>query len=125
MRRVSPRKLGRPRRRARARSRPGPHLPRHGLVRGPEELRLRAPGNRRPCRDRGNLRQGWNLVGCTSFTARPVVTAFAGIAYTRVEGFDANLPPYYLKALTPAQNLEIGKAYWVHVTADATWVVTF
>jgi len=72
-----------------------------------------------------NLRQGWNLVGYTSFTARPVATAFAGIAYTRVEAFDANLPPYYLKALTPAQNLEMGKAYWVHVTADAAWTVAF
>ena len=69
------------------------------------------------------LYKGWNLVGYPSLTEKNVSDALKGIPYDKVEGFDANSPPYYLKILTDEDMMRPGCGYWIHVTTDCKWII--
>jgi hypothetical protein len=69
------------------------------------------------------LGEGWNLVGYPSFTNDTITNALTGIAFDRIEGFDA-LDPYHLAALNSGDVMHTGEAFWIHLTTGATWDVT-
>ena len=67
------------------------------------------------------LYTGWNLVGYPSSTAQTVSDALNGIPYDIVQTYDnstGNIEP-----LNSGDYMNPGQAYWIHVTADATWSV--
>ena len=69
------------------------------------------------------LKEGWNLVGFPhmywDYTASDLMTQTGA---TRVEGFNAVAPPYYMYGLTPPMYMAPGEGYWVHVPADTMWM---
>ncbi len=68
-----------------------------------------------------SLRVGWNLVGFPSFnTTYTIADLKAAGNVTRVEGFDPNAPPYYLKLLGDAEFLRTGYGYWILSTSSRT-----
>lgn len=69
------------------------------------------------------LYEGWNLVSYASFINRTVESALSGIPYEKVEGFDENNPPYFLKTLSGSDWMEAGCGYWIHVTSDCVWTI--
>ena len=69
------------------------------------------------------LYKGWNLVGCPSLTNRTVENALSGIPYGKVEGFDENNPPYYLKTLIASDWMEAGNGYWIYAKENCTWTI--
>ncbi len=78
---------------------------------------------------------GWNLIGWPSGSTRSLATALAGIAgqYDKVYAFHAADLADPWKLYNPAvpsyandlQNMEPGKGYWIHVTADCSLVVPY
>ncbi|MCK4443580.1 MAG: hypothetical protein KAW09_03485, partial [Thermoplasmata archaeon] len=71
-----------------------------------------------------HLQAGWNLVGFPSFsTTYTIADLKSETGATRVEGFDATNPPYFLKVLQDSDLLQAGEGYWVHVPADVVWTV--
>ncbi len=71
------------------------------------------------------LAPGWNFVGMFALDpAYTVADLMAATGATRVEGYDAAAGPYYLRALQPADTLQFGYAYWVHVPAAVTWFIS-
>jgi hypothetical protein len=68
------------------------------------------------------LRAGWNLVGYPTMTESIVAMAFWGTGADIVESFDPGAE-YLTAAMGPAQLMQPGKAYWVHVNFDAVWTV--
>jgi parallel beta-helix repeat protein len=72
------------------------------------------------------LRAGWNLVGFpsvnTTYTAGEL-KAVTGA--TRVEGYDANSPPYFLREMQDLDILLGGQGYWIFVPADVIWTVPY
>ena len=72
-----------------------------------------------------HLRKGWNLVSFPSFNSSYTVADLkAELPVERVEGFDASVPPHFLRVLQDSDMLQAGKGYWVKVSAHATWVVS-
>jgi subtilisin family serine protease len=69
------------------------------------------------------LYRGWNLIGYPSLTEKNVSDALKGIPYDKVEGYDANSSPYYLKTLTDEDMMRPGCGYWIHVTTDCKWII--
>jgi hypothetical protein len=66
---------------------------------------------------------GWNMVGYpTSYATMTVADALSGIGVDKVEVFDPS-DPYMTKEVGPTYIMMPGEAYWVHVLADAVWVV--
>ncbi len=71
-----------------------------------------------------HLHRGWNLVGFPSFLGDYTVADLkAALPVERVEGFDANAPPYFLRLMFDADTFETGYGYWVKVESDADWSV--
>lgn len=68
------------------------------------------------------LYAGWNLVGYPTQMTETVGNALWGTGADRVEVFDPS-DPYRLKEVGATYVMEPGEGYWVHVPADATWVV--
>jgi parallel beta-helix repeat protein len=77
-----------------------------------------------PKETRIQLYEGWNMVGYPSLTSLNVSEALSGIPYERIEGFDPNAPPEYLKLLTDTDLMIPGYGYWIKVSSSATWIVT-
>lgn len=79
------------------------------------------------------LRQGWNLVGYPSQTARPVAEALSFIdgCYAVVRTFDARdtadpWQMYDVNAPTYVNDLAMlkpGRGYWIYVTTECTWTI--
>jgi hypothetical protein len=73
------------------------------------------------------LREGWNLVSCPSFGVCGDVRLMKfkiGLGKVeRVEGFDPDAPPYYLRLMDDRDDLMGYQGYWVKVTEDAVWEV--
>ncbi|MCK5038677.1 MAG: hypothetical protein KAS16_06210, partial [Thermoplasmata archaeon] len=69
-----------------------------------------------------DLKAGWNLVGYPSLVGKPISDALDGTGYSRVEGFNATAP-YCMEELADSYVMTAGEGYWVHVPADAVWVV--
>ena len=73
------------------------------------------------------LREGWNLVTWSGTTSTLVADAFAGLdgRLTEAWGWDARAQRRTTYSPTARANtlrtLSIGRAYWVHVSADAEW----
>ena len=67
------------------------------------------------------LYTGWNLVGYPSGTTRTVADALNGIPYDHVQTYDNSTGT--IIELSGTDNMVPGLAYWIHVTADATWSV--
>ena len=70
------------------------------------------------------LKTGWNFRAYPSFIPRTVSTAFAGISYQTVEGFDPSEKPYLLRKLTGIDLLNPFAGLWIHVNYDQTWTLT-
>ena len=68
------------------------------------------------------LKAGWNLVGYPSLTPKTVSEALSGISYDGVESFDA-VAPYRISQMNPADLMEPGGGYWIHVSADTAWTI--
>ncbi len=80
-----------------------------------------------PSRDIGStsiwLPRGWNLVGYPSNNnTRTVADALAGISYDYVQ--TANETGKII-TLSSTDIMQPGKAYWIHVTADCIWTVSW
>jgi len=71
------------------------------------------------------LYEGWNLVSYSSFINRTVEDALSDIwsCVDKVEAFDKNDAPYYLKKLSSNDWMEASCAYWIRVSEDCTWSV--
>ncbi len=67
---------------------------------------------------------GWNFVSYASFFDSTVGAMLAGAVYQKVEGFDSNDPPWYLKTLNDADTMSFGNGYWIHVSEEFYWTVT-
>ena len=67
--------------------------------------------------------KGWNLVGYPSNTVRTVSSALSGVPYDIVQTY--NTTTGQIQTLADTDNMEPGRAYWIHVTADATWSVSW
>jgi hypothetical protein len=71
-----------------------------------------------------HLHEGWNLVSFPSFNSSYTVADLkAELPVERVEGFDPNAPPHFLRVLQDFDVLSVGQGYWVKVSQDATWAV--
>ena len=71
------------------------------------------------------LRAGWNLVGYPTLAANVSAgVAFWGSGADIVEAFDPG-ETYLTKAVGPVYTLKPGEAYWVHVSTDAIWTVSW
>ena len=71
------------------------------------------------------LKAGWNLIGFPSFNSTySLVDLKAQTGATRVEGYDASAPPYFLRKLQDSDTLQAGQGYWVYLTQDTTWTLT-
>jgi len=72
-----------------------------------------------------NLYKGWNFVGYPSFsTAYTVGDLKSQTGATRVEGYDPNAPPYYLKVLPDSYVLRPGEGYWIRVSTGMSWILS-
>ena len=70
------------------------------------------------------LHEGWNLVGFPSFKFTYAVADLkADTGATRVEGYDPNSDPYYLRELADWEILEAGYGYWIKVDSGTVWTV--
>jgi hypothetical protein len=71
------------------------------------------------------LYKGWNLVSYASFTDRTVEDALSGIwsDVEKVEGFDENNAPYYLKNLAASDWMEAGCGYWIYTKENCIWTI--
>ena len=70
-----------------------------------------------------SLYKGWNLVGYPSNTVTTVSSALSGVSYDYVQTY--NTTTGQIQTLADTDNMEPGRAYWIHVTADATWSVSW
>lgn len=68
------------------------------------------------------LYAGWNLVGYPSLNPEIVANALFGTAADRVEVCDP-AEPYMIKEVGADYLMHAGEGYWVHVPADAVWVI--
>jgi hypothetical protein len=70
-----------------------------------------------------DFKDGWNMVGYPSATARQAIDTLPGVA-DRIAVFDP-VQPYRIREESDlgSVTMEQGRAYWVHVTADAVWAV--
>ncbi len=68
------------------------------------------------------LKTGWNLVGYPSATSRLASVTLPGVA-DRVSIWNAASPYFVDYTDKSLVTMSHGNAYWVRVTADATWVV--
>jgi len=64
------------------------------------------------------LRAGWNLVGASVWTNRPLADALAGVPYSTVEAYSYT-GPYHLRGTDSSDGFVHGRAYWVLMTSDA------
>jgi len=70
------------------------------------------------------LYKGWNFVGYPTLNDTVAIAeALSGTGYDKVEGFDKDALPYYLKILSDDYVMKPGEGYWIHVPADTTWIV--
>ncbi len=69
------------------------------------------------------LSEGWNLVGYPRDTVKTVGDALSSFngTYDIVETYDPALGD--IIELADSDNMEVGKAYWIHVTSTGTWSV--
>ncbi len=69
------------------------------------------------------LYAGWNLVGYPTLTfTESVANVFWGTGADRVEVCDL-AEPGLIKEVGPTYIMKPGEGYWVHVSADAIWIV--
>lgn len=68
-----------------------------------------------------SLAPGWNLVAYASPVPQSLNESLAGVGVLRVEAFDAGAVPYHLRLADPGETLLPGHAYWVLLSAGATW----
>jgi len=70
------------------------------------------------------LYKGWNFVGYPTLNDTVTIAeGLAGTSYDKVEGFDKDAPPYYLRILSDDYVMKPGEGYWIHVPEDTIWVV--
>ena len=68
-----------------------------------------------------NLYNGWNMVGYPSATSRAETATLPGpVDYVSVWQAAS---PYVANHAPGGSLMAAGNAYWLHVTADCTWVV--
>ncbi len=70
------------------------------------------------------LSADWNLVGYPTQTTETVGNALWGTGADRVEVFNST-SPYYVKEVGATYLMKPGEGYWVHVTADTTWIINW
>ena len=77
-----------------------------------------------PCVISVDLKAGWNLVGFPSATSMSVATATGSLlGPLAVEGYDATVPPYFLRRLGPGDLLDPMQGVWIESPVDQTWTV--
>ncbi|MCK5037594.1 MAG: VCBS repeat-containing protein [Thermoplasmata archaeon] len=69
-----------------------------------------------------DLKAGWNLVGFPSMVDKTVTQVKLETGADVIEAFD-NSSPYYLKTLINSDTMTLGNGYWIHVSADISWVI--
>jgi subtilisin-like proprotein convertase family protein len=70
-----------------------------------------------------NLHAGWNLVSYPSLAIRAANVALSGTSADKIAFYQV-ASPYIMDTVNLATvNMQAGRAYWVHVTADCTWTV--
>ena len=67
---------------------------------------------------------GWNMVGYPSNTPDTATNVLAGTGYDLLQKFDAGAP-YRIIDMLGSENMVAGQAYWVHVPADTSYIVTY
>ncbi len=88
---------------------------------GDQDLTVAVEGNYPASAATVNLYAGWNLVGYPSATGRAESTTLPAQAdYVAVWQAAS---PYISQHAKGSSTMSHGNAYWVHVTADCTWVV--
>ena len=71
-----------------------------------------------------DLHKGWNLVGYpSSNNTRTVEDVLSGVSYVYVQAY--NTSSGQIETLTPSDIMEPGKGYWIYVTEDSTWTVSW
>jgi len=71
-----------------------------------------------------SLKAGWNFVGYPSFSTIYTATNLKSqTGAARIEGYDPNASPYYLKVLADNYVLKAGEGYWLKVSQDLIWLV--
>jgi hypothetical protein len=72
------------------------------------------------------LTRGWNFVGYPSVTTRSVSVALVG-SYDQVQTYDASSGQWlsYDGGSGLLTDMELGRGYWIHVTAEFTWQVDY
>jgi parallel beta-helix repeat protein len=71
-----------------------------------------------------NLQAGWNLVGFPSFDDNLTVADLKTVVpVERIEGFDALVPPYFLRIMSDGDFLQAGFGYWIRVESPAIWTI--
>ena len=71
-----------------------------------------------------DLKAGWNLVGYPSNSVDQADTVLTGTSYDGLQWFD-NGAPYLISDMAALDDMVAGGAYWVHVTSDTNYVVTY
>ncbi len=69
-----------------------------------------------------DLKAGWNLVGFPSMVDKTVTQVKLETGADVIEAFD-NSSPYYLTTLINSDTMTLGNGYWIHVSADISWVI--
>ncbi|MCK4444139.1 MAG: hypothetical protein KAW09_06320 [Thermoplasmata archaeon] len=73
-----------------------------------------------------HLKKGWNMVGFpSSSTTYTIADLKAESGAVRVEGFDPDAEPYYLKELPESYTMRAGEGYWIHVASDCLWNISY
>jgi len=74
-----------------------------------------------------HLRSGWNLAGYPSTLPRTVADAVAGLGgnFRAIEGYDPNAADYFLMKMGASDIMSGGSGYWVYVSSECDWVVSF
>ena len=70
-----------------------------------------------------HLYRGWNLVGYPTGVAHTVSEALSGIPWDNVQTYDNSTGE--IIELSGSENMQPGVGYWIHVTSDAIWSVTW
>jgi hypothetical protein len=73
------------------------------------------------------LVKGWNFVGYPSVTTRLIDNALAGVPYDMVQTYDAVTDQWlgYDGSFGSLTQMETGRGYWIHATADHDWQVNY
>jgi len=73
------------------------------------------------------LTRGWNFVGYPSAQTRLIDNALAGVPYDMVQTYDTVTRQWlsYNGSSGSLTQMEMGRGYWIHATADHVWDVDY